>query len=246
VPASQLSTGFRNQSFDFPAGFTIAPNTKYWIVLSRTWSQFSTWYYQCAVHNGGTFMYGHYMETSNAVYNVSWLENRNLFFNLGFHYERPEGIINSQIASYLNRCTFVGRWLSNSQLAMKNGKMVGDNPKTINVSAWTYHSASCTYCNTEAWWNVFTVGIGSMRFEVWGSGNRSSTGRLYMAEDEQTLLNGWWTLLYTLNTWSITFVANPTKKYRIRLNGATTCGSWCGANHYAQIVFEPYAGVLIV
>lgn len=246
VPVAQLYTGFRNQSFDFPAWFSIDPNTRYWIVISRTGSHYNTWYYQCAVHNGWTFMYGHYMETSNASYAVSSLENRNLFFNLWFHYERPRGQVNSMIPNFLNRCTFVWRWLSNSLLALKNGKMVGDNPKTINVSWWTSHSASCTWCNTEVWWNVFTVGIGSMRFEVWGSGNRATTGRLYMAEDEQTLLNGWGTLIYTLTTWSVTFVANPTKKYRIRLNGSTTCWSWCGASHYAQIVFEPYAGVLIV
>jgi hypothetical protein len=42
VPVSQLYTGFRNQSFDFPAGFTISPNTRYWIVVSRTGSHYNT------------------------------------------------------------------------------------------------------------------------------------------------------------------------------------------------------------
>lgn len=243
---SQLTTGFRTHSFNFATPFAIQANTKYWIVISRTGSQHSAGYYQCGVHNGGNFMFGQFMETNSNGYSISWLENRNLFFNFWYHYERPKGQINNQISSYLNRCTFIGRWLSNSQLAIKNGKMVWDNPKTIAVNGWTSHSASCTYCNTEVWWNVFTVGIWSMRFEVWWAGNRATTGRLYMAEDEQTLLNGWGTLLYTLTTGNVTFIANPTKKYRIRLNGSTTCGSWCSASHYAQIVFEPYAGVLIV
>ena len=246
VPVAQLSTGVRNQSFDFPWSFVLDKNTKYWIVLSRTGSQFNNGYYQFAVNNNWAFMYGHYLETGTWAFYISGVENRSLFFNLGLLYERPKGVVNTQIPSFLNRCTFVGKALSLTNLAIKNWRMVGDNSKIMRVDWWTNHSVNCTSCNTEVWWSVFSVGIGNMRFEVWGWGNWSTTGRLYMADDEQTLLNGWWTQIQSLTTGNITFLANPTKKYRIRVNGATTCWSWCSASHYAQVTFEPFAGSLIV
>ena len=246
VPASQISTGMRNQSFNFPGVVDLDKNTKYRIVLSRTGSQYNNWYYQFAVNNNGAYMYGQYMETNTWSFYLSGIEHRSLFFNLWLLYERPKGVINTQIPSFLNRCTFVGKALSLTNLAIKNWRMVGDNSKIMRVDWWTAHSASCNSCNTEVWWPVFSVGIGNMRFEVWGWWNWSTTGRLYMADDEQTLLNGWWTQIQSLTTGNVTFLANPTKKYRIRVNGTTTCWSWCSASHYAQVTFEPFAGSLIV
>lgn len=64
VPASQISTGMRNQSFNFPGVVDLDKNTKYWIVLARTGSQYNNGYYQFAVNNNGAYMYGQYMETN--------------------------------------------------------------------------------------------------------------------------------------------------------------------------------------
>lgn len=245
VPVANITTGFRTNSYNFPGSFTLEKNTKYWIVVGRTGTQYNNWYYQYAINSSWTYMYGQYYETNTWAFTWSPLENRSMFFNLWVIYERPKGVVNTQIPSFLNRCTYVGRALTVTNLAIKNGKMVWDNSKTTKVEWWTSHSASCNSCNTEVWWPVFSVGIGNMRFEVWWSWNWSTTGRLYMADDEQTLLNGWWTQIQSLTTGNVTFLANPTKKYRIRVNGTTTCWSWCSAYHYSQVTFEPFSWSLI-
>ena len=245
VPEANITTGFRNNSYNFPGNFAIEKNTKYWIVIGRTGTQYNAWYYQYAMNSSWTYMYGQYMETNNGWYTVNGLDHRAMFFNLWVLYQRHKGIVNNQLPTYLNRCTFVGKALTINNLAIKNGKMTSDTTKIMKTEWWSAYSTSCNTCNTEVWWPVFTVGNGNLKFEVWWSGNFSTTGKLYMADDEQTLMSWLWTIVQSLTTGNITFWANATKKYRIRLNGTTTCGTWCSAYHYAQATFEPFPGSLI-
>ncbi|AHB41666.1 hypothetical protein P148_SR1C00001G0878 [candidate division SR1 bacterium RAAC1_SR1_1] len=245
IPVSKITTGFKNNSFDFPGSFTLDKNTKYWIVLGRTGTQVNAGYYQYAMNSSGPFMYGQYMECSSANFTISSIEHRSMYFNFGILHERPKGVINAQVPSFLNRCTYVGRSLTNTNIAIKNNRMTAEATKILKVEGWSAYSASCNTCNTEVWSSVFTVGNGNLKFEVGGSGSFSTTGKLYMADDEQTLMAGLGTLVQTLTTGNITFLANATKKYRIRLNGTTTCTTGCSAYHYAQTTFEPFPGSLI-